>query len=341
MKVLVTGAAGFIGLHIVQDLADAGHRVVALDINAPDARVERFLDAVRDRVHFLTTDLTVRDTLEAAAQEPVDAVIHAAVITSTAELEARRPDRIVAVNVLGTIRMLDLAARASARRFVYISSSGVYGETDPAVPLPETAPVRLSTLYTMTKYTSEQLVAAADAPQMTALTLRIAAPYGATERPTGARTVMSVIYALAHAAAEGRNVRVRGADRKRDWTYAGDIARAARLLIEAPAPPHRCYNVSSGVVAPVADVAETLRRIAPGFSWRPASDAEEVDGAAAQRRGPLDTSRIRALGFTPRYSLDEGLRETMAWLHRFRESDAGAAPVPLMADTDRSTGGDG
>jgi nucleoside-diphosphate-sugar epimerase len=105
------------------------------------------------------------------------------------------------------------------------------------------------------------------------------------------------------------------------------------LLIDAPALAHCCYNVSSGAVAPLAEVAETLRRIEPGFAWCPASDGAEVDGAAAQPRGPLDTSRIRALGFAPRYSLDEGLGETVAWLRRFREVDAGAADHSRISHT--------
>jgi nucleoside-diphosphate-sugar epimerase len=335
VTVVVTGATGFIGLHVVKDLAEAGRSVLALDKNPPDRLAERFLGGVRERVRFLQVDLTVPATLEAAAREPAAAIVHAAVVTSTPEIEARDPDRVVAVNVLGTVRMLGVAARVGTRRFVYISSSGVYGETDPAQSLSEAAPVRLGSLYTMTKYASEQLVAEANGPRLAAATLRIAAPYGPTERPTGARTVMSVIYALAHAAVERRTVRLRGADRARDWTYAADIARAGRLLIDAPSLAHDCYNVSSGAVAPLVEVAEALRRIEPGFAWRPASDAADVDGTAAQRRGPLDMSRIRALGFAPRYSLDEGLGETVAWLRRFRQSDGGAGRTPTT-----STGGD-
>lgn len=321
MTVLVTGATGFIGLHVVKDLAETGRSVLALDKNPPDRLAESFLRGVRASVQFLQVDLTAPETLKAAVREPVAAIVHAAVVTSTPEVEAREPERVVAVNVVGTVRMLEVAARVGTRRFVYISSSGVYGETDPADALSEAAPVRLGSLYTMTKYAGEQLVAEANGPRLTAATLRIAAPYGPTERPTGARTVMSAIYVLAHAAVERQTVRLRGADRARDWTYAADIARAARLLIDAPSLTHGCYNVSSGAVAPLAEVAEALRRIEPGFAWHPASDAADADGAAAQRRGPLDTSRIRALGFAPRYSLDDGLGETVAWLRRFREVD--------------------
>ncbi len=326
--VLVTGATGFIGLHLVKEFAEAGRRVVAVDVDPPDGRARCFLGATARSVRFIRLDLAAPDQLEAATGETPDAIVHAAAVTSTRDVEDREPERVIAVNLLGTAHMLNWAARTRTRRFVYISSSGVYGETDPAAGLSAAAPVRLGSLYTMTKYASEQLVAAANSASLGAATLRIGAPYGPTERPTGARTVMSVIYALVNAAAAGRVVRLRGADRTRDWTYAGDIARAARLLIDAPQLAHRCYNVSSGAPAPLSAVADTLGRIAPGFSWRPADPGAtpvgvvdgmvDVDGNAVQRRGPLDITRIRALGFVPRYALDDGLRETVMWVRRFR-----------------------
>jgi UDP-glucose 4-epimerase len=323
--VLVTGATGFIGLHVAKELAAAGRRVVAVDVNPPDASAECFLGEAGARVRFIQLDLTTPDELEAAAAETPDAIVHAAVVTSTPDVEARQPERVVGVNLVATAHMLKLAERTRTRRFIYISSSGVYGETDPAVALSETAPVRLGSLYVMTKYASEQLVAAANSPRLSAATLRIGAPYGPTERPTGARTVMSVIYALINAAVDGRAIRLRGPDRTRDWTYAGDIARAVTLLIDAPELVHRCYNVSSGATAPLSAVADALRRIEPAFSWRlpgPGTGCAatvDVDGDRVQRRGPLDTARIRALGFVPRYALDDGLRDTVQWLRRFRQ----------------------
>src|SRR5205807_5680899 len=198
--------------------------------------------------------------------------------------------------------VLRYGRQAGARRFVYVSSSGVYGETDPASSLPESHPVQLKTLYAMTKYASEEIVASDAGHGLETASVRIAAPYGPMERPTGARTVMSVMHALVRAAVAGETVRLAGADVARDWTHAADIAQAIRLLLEAPTFTHACYNVSSGTAIPLGRVADALVRIAPPFSWQPAPPGEAlIDGTRASRRGPLDIARIRALGFAPRY----------------------------------------
>jgi UDP-glucose 4-epimerase len=317
MKVLITGATGFVGAHLVKEFAGAGHTAVGVDLNPPHQALALFLGELAGSVRFVQADLGVNETLE-AIEDPADAIVHAAVVTSTPEVEQRQPQHVVSVNLLGTLEALRYARRAGARRFVYLSSSGVYGETDPGVALPESAPVQLTSLYTLTKYASEQAVAAANGRQhLTSATVRIAAAYGPMERPTGARTTMSVIHALVRAAIAGRPVRLSGADRTRDWTHAADIARAIRLLVEAPSLQHVCYNLSSGVVAPLALVADTLTQLAPGFSWQPtATGRPDVDGTLAQRRGPLDIERIRALGFTPSYTLEEGLRDTVTWVRR-------------------------
>jgi len=317
MRVLITGATGFIGAHLAKEFGGAGHTVVAVDLNPPSQALALYLGEVARDVRFVRADLGVSGSLE-AIEDSADAIVHAAVVTSTPEVEAREPQRVVAVNLLATLEALRYARRAGTRRFVYLSSSGVYGETDPDVPVAEAAPVQLTSLYTLTKYASEQVVASANGrDQVTSASVRIAAAYGPMERPTGARTTMSVIHALVRAALAARAIRLSGADRARDWTHAADIARAIRLLVEAPSLQHPNYNLSSGVIAPLALVADALARLAPGFSWQRAAEGRpDVDGTLAQRRGPLDIGRIRAVGFAPRFTLEEGLGDTLTWVRR-------------------------
>lgn len=313
MKILVSGATGFVGLHLVRGLAEAGHAVIGVDLRAPSVEALRYLGPLAPRVRLAQADIAVPGSAAAAAGETLDAMVHAAVVTSTPEVDAADPDRVVTANVLGTAEMLRAATSCGVRRFVYISSSGVYGQTDPRVPIGETHPLQLDTLYTMTKFASERLVAAARSGMVTA-TVRIAAPYGPMEHPTGARTVMSPIYTLVHAAAAGRSVTLSQSDHARDWTHADDIASGIRLLLEVPSLPYDCYNLSSGQVASLAQVSDVLAELAPGFSWsEQAEGLADVVGARTGARGPLDMGRLSELGFTPRWSLRDGLRDTLRW----------------------------
>ena len=315
MKILVTGATGFVGLHLVRGLAEAGHTIIGVDRRGPSAAAVQYLEPLAPRVRLAQADITVPGSVADAADGALDALVHAAVVTSTPEVDAARPDHVVAANVLGTVETLRAAAACGVGRFVYVSSSGVYGETDPRVPISETHPLQLRTLYTMTKFASERLVAAEAARRgMVTAAARIAAPYGPMEHPTGVRTVMSPIYTLVRAAATARSVTVSRPDHARDWTHADDIASGIRLLLEVPLLRHDCYNLSSGRVASLAQVGDVLAELAPGFSWRAGAEGQaDVDGARAAARGPLDITRLRELGFTPRWSLRDGLRDTLRW----------------------------
>ncbi|HET8678504.1 MAG TPA: NAD(P)-dependent oxidoreductase, partial [bacterium] len=308
MTIVVTGAAGFLGVHLVKELAAADHRVIGVDVTAPDDLVWAYLEPSRHRVRYARADVSVRGSLSDAVDEPVEALVHAAAVTSTPELEASQPQRIVDVNVLGTLEALRFVGAAGIRRFVYLSSSGVYGESSPAEPVLESRRLQLLSLYAMTKFIGERLVAVESREAgYSAASARPAALYGPMERPTGVRTVMSPIYTLIHAAVAKRSVGISRPEVRRDWTYAVDVARGLRLLVEAPGLSYDCYNLSCGKAISLAEIADTLAGIAPGFSWHPAEAGQaDIEGARISGRGPLDISRLGEVGFTPQYALSDG-----------------------------------
>jgi nucleoside-diphosphate-sugar epimerase len=316
LKVLVTGAAGFVATHVVREMAAAGHHVVAVDLHDPPAGVLLYVTPVRDRVRFVRADLAVAGILDRAVPESVDGIVHAAVVTSTPDMEVAQPARVVDANVVGTAEVLRYARAAGVRRLLYVSSSGVYGNTGSSDPVAETHRLDLTTLYTVTKFASERLVGAEVAKGgLSGASVRIAAPYGPMERPTGTRTVMSPMYTLTHAAAARRAVTIARPTAVRDWTHADDIAYGLRVLLESPALRYDCYNLASGESASLAKVATTLADLAPGFTWEEVADAPDVDGRRVPSRGPLDTGRIRGAGFAPRRPLVDGLRDTLQWIH--------------------------
>jgi len=153
MRVLVTGATGFVGGHLVRGLAAAGHLVLGVDLNPPGAPLMQYLGADARAVRFIQADISAPGSLERAVDASAEAIIHAAVITSTPDVEASQPRRVVEVNVLGTFEVLRYARTAGTRRFLYVSSSGVYGENMRPAVIQESEPLVLEALYTMTMLT--------------------------------------------------------------------------------------------------------------------------------------------------------------------------------------------
>lgn len=318
MKVLVTGALGFVGINVVREVAEAGHRVIAADLLPPDPVAQRFLKPVAAQVAYLPGDVRDPQWLLQCREARPDAIIHMATITPTPEVEAAMPDRVMAVNLTGTVNLLEVARAVGCQRFVYVSSSGVYGATaDPVTPVLEEGPLQLGGLYAISKYASELTVRRyGELYGFSAASVRLGAPYGPMERPTGARQAMSAPYQLVHAALAGRRVTVGGVGIVRDWTFVADTARAIRALLEADQLHADCYNLSCGLGVRLQEIAEAIAEIVPGFEWAeaPATQAD-VAMFPANQRGPLDLTRLRAdTGFEPRWSLRAGLEAYVAWL---------------------------
>src|SRR5256886_10876389 len=151
MIVVLTGATGFVGAHVARELARAGHEIAGVDLNPPDRYVTAYLGQPGEHVRFVRADVSARGALTDAVPGSVDAIVHAAVVTSTPELEARDPQRVVAVNLLGTLQVLRYGRQAGGRPFVYAGSSGGYGEAHPALPPPGLPPVPAKTPYGVTE----------------------------------------------------------------------------------------------------------------------------------------------------------------------------------------------
>jgi UDP-glucose 4-epimerase len=202
---------------------------------------------------------------------------------------------------------------------LYISSSGVYGLAPSDTPIPETAPLPADGigLYTISKISSEQLcLRYAELMGVDVLIGRLSGPYGPMERDTGVRPIMSPIYRLASAALTSDRVRVKRQDAVFDWTFTLDLALAARLLLEAPTPRHRVYNLSGGRPYALAEVVDTLNDVlgGAGFEWVDRDTAEPVDVDIDIGRRHLDITRLRCdTSFAPAYNLEDGLRMSAPW----------------------------
>lgn len=316
---LVTGATGFVGANLVRHLAERGHRVVAFDLQPPPAAVVRFWAAAQGRVAFAAGDVVDQEQLaEAAERYAPDAIVHAAVITAVdPAAEAAHAARMATVNLMGTLQVLELARRARVRRVLYISSSGLYGRTDPHRLITEDDPLQVEGVYSITKQTSEALCLRYRALYGLDIVVgRLNGPYGPMERDTGVRQLMSPIYQLARAALSRPAVRLRAVDSAYDWTYTADLAEAIRLLVESAGLRHQVYNLSSGRSWRLSEVTAQLESLVPGvrFSWVKPDEAADLQLADLPRRGPLNISRLREdTGYAPRFDLEQGLHDAIPW----------------------------
>jgi nucleoside-diphosphate-sugar epimerase len=312
MTILVTGAAGFVGAHVVRALTAAGGNVVAADITQPEERVRRFWRDLRitSRLLNVADQADVRALLE---QVRPTHVVNAAALTPTLDEERIDSARIVAVNIGGTANVLEAAARiGTVRRIVAFSSAAVYGVNASRDPLIETTQPAPATLYGITKVTVEAI-----ARRMSALTglsivaIRVAAVYGPMERPTASRARMSPLYRLAEALHARRRIRVSGPDLQRDFVHGDDVGQAVSRLLSANRLNHDIYNVSAGKPVGWHAVVELFRARGLDASW--VESGADIEFTRAEARAPLDISRLVAdTGFRPEFDLAAGIDDLLA-----------------------------
>jgi nucleoside-diphosphate-sugar epimerase len=327
--ILLTGAAGFIISNVAREYLRAAPdaRVVVFDKYRGDALAEQHLLQYADRVEHVHGDVRdkalLREVVELYRPEEI---VHAAAITHQSLLERQDPELFVDVNINGTLALLE-AARASSglRRFVYVSTGGVYGEPSehsPSGPQGEEGPFDPPELYAVSKYTSELIVRRyAKLFGFEALRIRFADVFGPMERATGARTTQSLPYRMIRSVLEGRtlNVSSQALDAKMDIISAEEIGIAFTDLLLRANLPYDVYNISSGTHVSVRELLDTFRIVEPRFSYITVNKQDaEVMADPSLTRGrynAYDTTRMQSLGWRPR-PLKEQLERYRDWVAR-------------------------
>lgn len=323
MTTLVTGATGFVASNVVRRLASSGEAVISYDISEPTGALLATLGDLASNVTFAVGDVRDAEALERAARDRgVDRIVHAAVITAAdPEFERVQPDRTVEVNVMGTVRLLELARTLPhLRRFIYISSSGVYGTTkDQDIDIDEEYPADLPGIYAISKFASERLTQRyGELFGLDTASVRIGGPYGPMDHLTWARIHHNVVADVIGRALAGETIVATqaGLDFVRDWTYVGETARGIEALLLAPRLRHPLYNLGAGVNRSIRDIIEVTAQYIPGTTYRVTGDPSEVNInlVTAKPRGPMSIRRIREdTGFVPEVTLEEGIRRSIDW----------------------------
>ena len=315
MRVVVTGAAGFIGSHICERLLDRGEQVLGIDALTdfyPAELKRRNCAALLARPGF---DLLVRDLNEAGLAGVLagaDAVCHLAGAPGVRSSDGRTFET---GNVGATRAVMRAAAEAAVPRVVLASSSSVYAPAQS--PLREDAPLSPVSPYGRSKLRAERLAARLAAREGTELVvLRLFTVYGPRQRP-------DMAFARFIAAARGDDAMPVYGDggQRRDFTYVGDAADA--ILLGLDRGRHgRIYNVSGACSTALAEAFELLAASlgqAPPLAFAP-TDRREHRCTAADL-----TLAVRELGYAPRVSLEEGIAAQVAGTNGHGPAAAGVA----------------
>lgn len=304
---MVTGCAGFIGSHLAESLVAAGVEVVGLDCFTDyyaRSRKESNLERLRDASRFELHELDLGSAPLAEHLEGVDTVFHLAAQPGVRGSFGDGFGRYLQNNVLATQRLLEAAAEAGVGRFVYASSSSVYGDVE-EYPTGERCGRRPRSPYGLTKLAMEELVATyCRHSAMSAVGLRYFTVYGPRQRPDMA------FCRFLEAIRDGRPIRLLGdGSQIRDFTYVDDAVACTIAAARSGTEP--VYNIGGGTQIRLLDAI----RVIEALLGRRVVVERRPDARGDVRRTCADPARAaRDLGFSPSTALPEGLGRQIEWL---------------------------
>ena len=305
-RYLITGGAGFIGSHLAHTLFDRGAEVRVLD-NFSTGKREN-LSGLDGRLEVQEGDIRDLTALEKAVLD-VDIIFHQAAFVSVPE-SMEKPQTCFDVNVAGTLALFDVARSAGVRRIVLASSAAVYGESN-ALPLKETTPTQSLSPYSASKRMNEiyaQLYTQSFGLEVVAL--RYFNVYGPRQRPDSMYAAAVPIFV--RRLLDGKPVTIQGdGGQTRDLINIRDIVRANLIASEHPNAPGKIFNVCTGQETRLLDLLEVLFGLFPDVQ-----EPEFVEPRAGDIYRSVGSAELilQTLGFQAEVTLEEGLKETVAWM---------------------------
>lgn len=303
---LVTGGAGFIGSHLVDELVANGCRVTVLDNLSTGHRHN--IDHLGDRIAFVEGDIRDAKLLDRVVRG-CEVVFHQAAVVSVTQ-SVQDPSHSCEVNDLGTVRVLDASRRNGVRRVVMASSSAVYGD-DPRLPKTEDMEPMPMSPYAVQKLTGEFYASAFGGLYgLETVCLRYFNVFGPRQDPSSPYSGVISIFMTKAAAGQPPTIYGDGGQ-SRDFVYIKDVVRANLLAATEAAAAGRVFNVGTGAFIRIRDLWTLIGelsnvKIDPVFGPPRAGDVRE---------SVSDIGQIgKALGFSPQVALRQGLIDTLAWV---------------------------
>jgi nucleoside-diphosphate-sugar epimerase len=308
MNALVTGAAGFIGSHLSAALLDSGATVTGIDCFTdyyPRPLKEANLVTLKGRPGFKFVEGAIQTVDLSALLAGVTHVFHLAAQAGVRKSWGRDFDVYTSNNIEASQRLLEGLSGRRIERFVYASSSSVYGDNVP-LPMKEDAYLQPLSPYGVSKLAGEHLAHLYWANHgVPAVSLRYFTVYGPRQRPDmGFQRFFTALR-------QGKPITVYGdGEQTRDFTFVAD-AVAATVAAGHRGVPGRVYNIGGGSRVTLNHVLDLISKV----TGQPVAVHREPDQKGDMRHTFADTSAARRdLGFAPRVSLEEGLTQQYRWI---------------------------
>jgi nucleoside-diphosphate-sugar epimerase len=305
MRYLVTGGAGFIGSHIVDELVRRGHRIVVLDNLSSGS--EENLAGVRDKIELHTGNIRDLAAVQAACRG-ADFVIHLAARTSVPR-SVEDPLDTNHTNIDGTLNVLVAARDEKVKRLVYAASSSAYGETS---TLPKTEAMQPEPIspYGVTKYVGELYAQVFGRVYgLENASLRYFNVFGPRQDPTSQYS--GVLSRFMLAATQGQPSVIYGdGEQSRDFTYVENIVDETLRACEASGASGKVFNAGTGQRITLNEVVKMLEKVTGKKTQAKYEPARSGDILHSQ----ADISLAKkVLGYEPRVGFEEGLQRTWEW----------------------------
>jgi len=290
MKILVTGAAGFIGSHVVDAYIAAGHDVVVIDDLSTGSKRN-----LNSKAKFYEADIrNLAKITEIFQIEKPEVVNHHAAFVSVTESEKAET---MEINFTGT---KNVVCQPGIKRFIFASTGGAMFNDPKRFPPDEQEPENPASMYGKSKQHAEQLVKEyAASKKIPYVILRYSNVFGPRQNAHGESGVVAIFCNLA---GTGGTPNIYGKDTTRDYVYVGDVAKANVVALTTG---EGTYNIATGIETTNQQVFET---IAQAFSWKATPNYQPLRPGEVTRSA-LDASKAqRELGWKPRINFEQGVR---------------------------------
>jgi UDP-glucose 4-epimerase len=313
-KVVVTGAAGFIGSHLCESLLAGGFRVVGVDsFNANyDVRIKRGnIATAAANERFELVEASINDLDLDGILSDVACVFHLAAQAGVRDSWAERFDEYIDANIRATQRLCEACRGRSLERFVYASSSSVYGDTT-QLPMSESHPTRPFSPYGVTKLSGEALCLLYKRNfGLPAVALRFFTVYGPRQRPDMA------FHKFIAGTLQGKPMEVFGnGTQTRDFTYVSDIVDAILRAMRYRGA-ESVFNIGGGSRVALKTVLDILAAALSRSGPVQVVFKEPVKGDVMHTYADINLAK-RELGYSPKFDLEEGIAREIEWVTSLR-----------------------